>query len=59
MTSALICESCGADADELHPVRRKYVTIGSWDQKAGERVVDEVERWCFSCLTQYPHEPAV
>lgn len=59
MTSPLICESCGGDADRLHPVRRKYVTVGSWDQEASERVVDEVEHWCFACLTHYPHEPAV
>ena len=54
----MTCESCGAETDELHPVRRKYVTPGSWDQDAGERVVDDVERWCFACLTHYPHEPA-
>jgi hypothetical protein len=54
----MICESCGADADELHPVRRKYVTAGSWDQEPSERVLDDVERWCFACLTHYPHEPA-
>ena len=58
MTSPLTCESCGGDADQLHPVRRKYVTVASWDQEASERVVDEVERWCFACLTHYPHERA-
>ena len=54
----MTCESCGADADELYPVHRKYVTVGSWDQEATERVLDDIERWCFACLTHYPHEPA-
>lgn len=52
------CDSCGADEAELEPVHRKYVTAASWDQDRAERVLDDVERWCFSCLTQYPHEPA-
>lgn len=57
----MTCDSCGADeADEtaLAPVHRKYVTAGSWDDERRERVLDTVERWCFACLTQYPHEPA-
>lgn len=52
------CDSCGADEDSLQAVRRKYVVPGSWDQDASEQVVDEVERWCFACLTHYPHVPA-
>jgi hypothetical protein len=55
---AVTCDSCGADADQLQAVHRKYVTPGSWDQDQAERVVDEVERWCFACLTHYPHELA-
>lgn len=54
----MTCDSCGTDADDLHRVHRKYLTPGSWDHDAGERVVDDVERWCFACLTHYPHEPA-
>lgn len=54
----MVCESCGAESRELHPVHRKYVDPGAWDREAGERIVDEVERWCFACLTHYPHEPA-
>lgn len=54
----MTCESCGADESELVPVHRKYVTAGSWDQEADERVLDDIERWCFACRTQYPHEPA-
>jgi hypothetical protein len=52
------CESCGADEPDLHAVHRKYVTPADWDQERSERVLDEVEHWCFACLTHYPHEPA-
>lgn len=54
----MTCESCGADETDLTPVHRTNVTPGTWDQAAGERVLDETELWCFACLTQYPHEPA-
>lgn len=54
----MTCESCGATEDELTPVHRKYVTPGDVDTNTTERVLSEVERWCFSCLTQYPHVPA-
>ena len=51
----MTCESCGADDDQLHAVHRKYVVAGDWDQEPSERVLDEVERWCFACMTHYPH----
>lgn len=54
----MMCGSCGSDERELTPVHRKYVTVASWDQDQGERVLDEVEWWCFASRTQYPHEPA-
>jgi hypothetical protein len=50
------CESCGADEPNLQAVHRKYVTPSAWDQEGAERVLDEVEHWCFACLTHYPHE---
>ncbi|MDJ0768219.1 MAG: hypothetical protein QNJ12_05470 [Ilumatobacter sp.] len=56
--AVIMCDSCGAEERSLQAVHRKYVTAGSWEQEASERVVDDVERWCFACLTQYPHEPA-
>lgn len=56
---AVTCESCGAEVDEVQRVYRKYVTPGAWDQEPSERVLDDVERWCFACLTHYPHVPAV
>jgi hypothetical protein len=46
------------------PVHRVYVTPGAWDltsqdEAAADRVdvLDEVERWCFPCRSQYPHQP--
>lgn len=54
----MICDSCGVEEAVLHAVRRKYVTVADWDREGSERVLDEVERWCFACLTHYPHEPA-
>ena len=57
MVDPMTCESCGAESDQLHPVRRKYVAAADWDQEPSERVLDEVEHWCFACLTHYPHEP--
>jgi len=40
------------------PVRRVYVVPETWDAEASETVVDEVEHWCVSCCSQYPHERA-
>jgi hypothetical protein len=49
-----VCESCGADDDDLVAVRRIYVTPESWDTE-GKLEVADVERWCFVCRTHYPH----
>jgi hypothetical protein len=54
----MTCDSCGADEEILTPVHRKYVTPEAWDTPGSERVLAEVERWCYPCLTHYPHEPA-
>jgi hypothetical protein len=41
---------------ELVAVKRVYVTPERWDSPdADARIVDEVELWCVSCCTQYPH----
>lgn len=59
----VVCDSCGAPADDLARVRRVYITPGGWDlagdEPAADRVdvVDEVEAWCFPCRSQYPHRP--
>ncbi len=52
------CENCARDEPELLPVRRVYVVPETWDAEASETVVDEVEQWCVSCCSQYPHERA-
>lgn len=52
----MTCTSCGADVDQVHAIRRKYVTAAGSDQEPTERIVDEIEHWCFACLTHYPHE---
>jgi hypothetical protein len=53
------CESCGRDDEELHAVRRVYVTPDTWETEGSTRTLDEIEQWCFACCTHYPHEPVV
>jgi hypothetical protein len=54
-----VCENCGGeDDDELTLVRRMYVVPESWDNPGSSQTVEESELWCFSCRSQYPHEPA-
>lgn len=52
------CENCGRDDVELASVRRMYVVPETWDQAASSTTLDEVEQWCYSCRTQYPHADA-
>ena len=47
----MTCDNCGTADDGLSPVHRAYLL-------PEPKVLDEVERWCVSCQTQYPHEPA-
>jgi hypothetical protein len=54
----MTCESCGAEDHQLQSVHRKYVTPTGCDREPSERVLPDVEQWCFACVTQYPHEPA-
>jgi hypothetical protein len=51
------CDSCGAQADDLAAVHRVYVTPAAWDTEEKIEVLEEVERWCFPCRSQYPHQP--
>lgn len=53
----MTCESCGGEDSGLTAVHRMYITSAAWDQAADVRVLDDVERWCVACLTQYPHRP--
>jgi hypothetical protein len=49
------CDSCGADEPELFSVHRRYVTPPDWDTPGRDVTLDEIERWCYACLTHYPH----
>jgi hypothetical protein len=49
--AALECENCGRPDDDLTVVHRMYLI-------PEEIRVEEVERWCVSCRTQYPHDEA-
>ena len=43
---------------DLVPVRRVYLEIDEWgEEEPKATVVDEVERWCRSCRSIYPHDP--
>ena len=53
-----ICENCAREDDDLIVVRRMYVVPESWDTPASSTTLEETELWCFSCRSQYPHEPA-
>jgi hypothetical protein len=50
------CENCARDDDDLVSVHRVYVVPESWDTPGSTQRLDEVELWCFSCRSQYPHE---
>jgi hypothetical protein len=51
-----VCENCAREDDELIAVHRVYVVPESWDTPASSTTVEEVELWCFSCRSMYPHE---
>lgn len=51
------CENCGWDGDdELVTVRRVYLDFEELDAPPKQTVVEIPERWCVSCVTQYPCE---
>jgi len=52
-----VCTSCAREDDELAAVRRVYLVPGSGDNEASATTLDDVELWCFSCRSMYPHEP--
>jgi hypothetical protein len=37
-------------------VHRVYVTPAAWDAEERIDVVEDVERWCPSCRSTYPHQ---
>jgi hypothetical protein len=48
------CDSCGGPGS-LEPVHRLYVVPETWDTEGSVTQVAEVEHWCFSCRSMYPH----
>ncbi len=50
-----VCENCASPDDELEAVRRVYLSPDADGPPLAE-VVEEVELWCFSCRSLYPHE---
>lgn len=52
------CENCARDDDDVAAVHRVYVVPQAWDTPGSTTRVDEPERWCYSCRSQYPNEPA-
>jgi hypothetical protein len=51
------CDNCARPDDELVTVRRVYLTPARDGAPERITVVDEPERWCISCVSQYPCEP--
>ncbi len=49
------CDSCGREDEEVTEVVRLYVVPESWDQERQVSEAEGTERWCFPCLTHYPH----
>jgi hypothetical protein len=37
-------------------VHRVYVTPAAWDAQERIDVIEDVERWCPSCRSTYPHQ---
>jgi hypothetical protein len=52
------CENCAREDDDLLAVYRVYVVPEAWDTPGSSQTLDQVELWCFSCRSQYPHQPA-
>ena len=52
-----LCESCARPDADLAEVHRVYVVPASWDSEGSEKVLAEVEIWCFSCRSIYAHRP--
>lgn len=49
------CHSCGSTDEDVIAVHRMYVVPEDWDTKPEQSVQDDIEMWCFSCRTHYPH----
>jgi|GEM_PF-768638 hypothetical protein len=49
------CHSCGSTDEHIVAVHRMYVVPEDWDTKPAQSVQNDIEMWCFSCRTHYPH----
>jgi len=49
------CDSCGRHDEDVTEVVRVYVVAETWDQERQVTEAEGTERWCFPCLTHYPH----
>jgi len=60
MPDAPACENCARtepNETDLVPVHRVYLEIDEWgEQEPKATIVEEIERWCPSCRSIYPHE---
>jgi hypothetical protein len=60
VSDAPACENCARtepDEADLVAVHRVYLQLDEWgDEEPKATVVDEVERWCPSCRSMYPHQ---
>jgi len=50
-----LCENCARHDAELVAVHRIYLTPEAWDTPGSATTLDELEWWCFSCRSMYPH----
>jgi hypothetical protein len=53
-----VCDNCAREDRDIVAVHRLYVVPEAWDTEGSVTRVEEVERWCFSCRSMYPHEEA-
>ncbi|HZD66100.1 MAG TPA: hypothetical protein VE152_08385 [Acidimicrobiales bacterium] len=50
------CDNCTREDDDLVAVNRVYVTPETWEGAGSTTRLDQIEHWCFSCRSMYPHE---
>ena len=57
--STILCQSCARPDQDMREVQRLYVVPATPEFEgagAGTEIVDEdIELWCFSCRSIYPH----
>ena len=60
VSDALACENCArteANESDLVQVHRVYLELDEWEEEEPKAtVMEEIERWCVSCRSIYPHQ---